>query len=94
MITIERGLWLGVMMVLGFPDGSNGKASTCCSEDLGLIPESGKYPGEENSNPFQYSCLGNSTDRGAWQTTVHGVAELDTIEQLTQMTLGIVVIIH
>ena len=42
-------------MVLGFPEGSNGKASTCCSEDLGSIPESGKYPGEENSNPFQYS---------------------------------------
>ena len=34
MITIEGGLWLGVMMVLGFPEGSNGKASTCCSEDL------------------------------------------------------------
>ena len=36
-------------------------------------------PGEGNDNPFQYSCLGNSMDRGAWTATVHGVTkELDT----------------
>ena len=36
--------------------------------------------GEGNGNPFQYSCLKNSTDRGAWWAMVHRVAELDTIE--------------
>ena len=47
--------------------------------DWGLIPGSGRSPGEGNCNPLQYSCLGNSRDRGAWQTTVHGVAkESDT----------------
>ena len=43
--------------------------------DLGLIPGSGRSPGEENDNPLQYSCLGNLMDRGAWWTTVQGVAE-------------------
>ena len=35
----------------------------------------GRYPREGNGNPLQHSCLENSTDRGAWQTTVHGVAK-------------------
>ena len=43
--------------------------------DVSLIPELGKSPGEGNSNPLQYSCLGNPTDRGAWQATVYGVAK-------------------
>ena len=46
---------------------------------MGSIPDLGRSPGEENGNPFQYACLGNAIDRGAWQATVHGVAkELDT----------------
>ena len=43
--------------------------------DVGSIPGSGKSPGGGNSNPLQYSCLGNPMDRGAWWATVHGVAE-------------------
>ena len=35
----------------------------------------GRPPGEGNGNPLQYSCLENATDRGVWQTTVHGVAK-------------------
>ena len=46
--------------------------------DVGLIPGSGRSPGEGNGNLLQYSCLENSMVRGAWWFTVHGVAELDT----------------
>ena len=44
--------------------------------DTDLIPGLGRSPEEGNGNPFQYSCLGNPVDKGAWQATVHGVAEL------------------
>ena len=46
--------------------------------NAGLIPGSGRYPGERHGNPLQYSCLGNPMDRGAWQATVHGVAKSQT----------------
>ena len=42
---------------------------------VGLIPGLERSPGEGNGNPFQYSCLGNPKDRGAWWATVHGVTE-------------------
>ena len=48
------------------PGGLDGKASACNAGDLGLIPGSGRSPGEENGNPLlQYSCLENPMDRGA-----------------------------
>ena len=50
----------------GFPCGSDGKASAYNAGDLGSIPGSGSSPGEGNGNPFQYSCLENPIDRGAW----------------------------
>ena len=65
---------------MGFLDGSGGKESTFIARELGSIPRSGKCPREENGNPLQYSCLENSTDRGAWRAAVHGVTELDTTE--------------
>ena len=40
------------------------------------IPVSGRPPGEGNSNPLQYSCLGNPVDRAAWWATVHGVTRV------------------
>ena len=56
-----------------------GKASAHNSGDPGLIPGSGRSPGEGNSNPLQYSCcLENSMDGGAWWATVHGVAKSRT----------------
>ena len=59
----------------GFPGGSEVKASACNAEDLGLIPGSGRSPGEGNGNPLQYSCPENPMDGGAWWSTVHGVAK-------------------
>ena len=47
--------------------------------DVGSVPGSGRSPGERNGSPPQYSCLENPMDRGIWQATVHGVAELDTL---------------
>ena len=49
-----------------FPGGSDGKASVYNAGDLGSIPASGRFPGEGNGNPLQYSCLENPMDRGAW----------------------------
>ena len=51
--------------------------------DRGSIPGSRRSPGAGHGNPLYYSCLENSMDRGAWQSTVHGVAESDMTEQLT-----------
>ena len=58
----------------------SGKESVCSAGDLGSIPGEGRSPGEGNGNPLHYSCLENSTDRGAWRVTVHGIAETDTAE--------------
>ena len=52
--------------------------SACNVGDLGLIPESGGFPGEGNGNPLQYSCLENPMDRVARWATVHGVAKSRT----------------
>ena len=64
--------------MLGFPGGSEGKASACNAGDLGSIPGLGRSPREENGNPLQYSCLENPMDRGAWWASVHGVAKSQT----------------
>ena len=58
---------------MGFPDGSDGKESVYSAGDPGLIPGSGRSPGEGHSNPLQYSYLENPMDGGAWQAIVHGV---------------------
>ena len=67
-----------------FPGGSDGKASACNAGDLGLIFGSGRFPGEGNGKPLQYSCLENSMDARAWWATVHGVAKSWT--QLSNFT--------
>ena len=51
--------------VMGFPAGSDGKEPACSAEDPGLIPGSGRAPGEGSGYPLQYSGLKNPEDRGA-----------------------------
>ena len=53
-----------------------GKESACNAGDLGLIPGLGRSSGEGNGNPFQYFCLENPMDRGAWQSAVHAVTRV------------------
>ena len=110
---------MGATLNTGFSGSSAGKESACNAGDPGLIPGSGRSPGEgigyplryswaslvaqmvkndkesacnagdlgsvpglggRHGNPLQYSCLENPMNRGAWQATVHGVAESDTAE--------------
>jgi len=60
---------------LGCPGGSVVKNPPANAGDAGLIPGSGRSPGEGNGNPLWYSCLENPMDRRAWWATVHGVAK-------------------
>ena len=67
---------------MGFPGDpvvKNLPANAGDPGDMGSIPRLGRSLGEGNSNPLQYSCLGNSMDREARWVTVHGVSkESDT----------------
>ena len=58
-----------------FPGGSDGKVSVCNARDLGSMPGSGRFPGEGNGNPFQYSCPENPMEEGP---DVHGIAKSQT----------------
>ena len=64
--------------MMGFPGGSEVKASALNAGDLGSIPGSGRSPGEGNGTPLQCSCLENPMEGGAWQATVHRVAKSQT----------------
>ena len=70
-----RGVASQVALVVKNPPASMGDI-----KDVGSIPGLGRYPGRGHSNPLQYSCLEIPMDRGAWQATVHEIAELDTTE--------------
>ena len=72
-----------IVKCIGFPGVSqmallvkNPFANTGDVRDMGLIPGSGRSPGEGHDNPLQYSCLENPMDRGTW--TVHRVTESQT----------------
>ena len=68
---------------MGFPGGSVVKNPPASTGDMALVPGSGRSPGEGNGNPFQYSCLGNPMDRGAWRAEDYGdTNESDMILQL------------
>ena len=72
------------MSITGFPDGLLVKNRPANVGDVGLVPGLGRSSGGGNGNLLQYPCLENSTDRGAWQATVHGVAKSRT--QLSTVT--------
>ena len=65
-------LLLGIYFLIHviFPGGTVAKNLPVNVGDLGSNPRSGRSLGVESGNPLQYSCLGNSTDRGAWWATV------------------------
>ena len=68
-------------IILSFPGGTSGKEPVCQHtrlRDTGLTPGSGKSPGGEQRNPFQYSCQENPMDRGTWWAVVHRVAKIWT----------------
>ena len=66
--------WLKV----GFHGVSDVKESACNTRDPGLIPGSGRLPGEGNGYPLQYSYLENPRDGGTWWAAVYGVAQSRT----------------
>ena len=61
--------------LMELPRWLGGKEYTCSVGDEGSIPGLGVYHGKGNGNLLQYSCLGNPMDRGAWQATVHRIAD-------------------
>ena len=66
-----------------FPGGAVVKtlpANAQEARDAGLILRLRRFTGVGNGNLIQYSCLKNSMKRGAWQSAVHGVIELDMTE--------------
>ena len=63
------------MSKVGLPWWLSDKECTCNVGEAGSFLGSGGSPGEGNGNPFQYSCLENPMDRGAWLATVQGVAK-------------------
>ena len=73
-----RHPYTALKVLLTVPGGSDDKESACNAGDPGSISISGRFPGDGNSNPLQYSCLGNLMDRGAWWATVHGVPKSQT----------------
>ena len=84
----ERKILLNILIVFNnleeaieqneFPGGSDDKESACDAGDPGLIPRSGRSPGEGNGYPLQCSCLENFMDRGAWQAPGLGVTKSRT----------------
>ena len=79
--------WVFPARTPGFPGGpavKNRPANAGDTGDTGFIPGLGKAPGEGNSNPFQYSCLGDPMDRRDWRATVQGGAKSQTEHMCTK----------
>ena len=65
-----------LLLKMDFPGGSVVKNLPANAGDAGSIPGLGRSPGGGHGNPFHYSCLKDSLDRGAWKSTVHGVTRV------------------
>ena len=76
------------VVLLNFHGGSEGKESACNVGDLGSTPELGRFPGEGNSNPHQYSCLENSVNRGGCRASTWSGKESDVTERPTHIHKG------
>ena len=75
LIALFSNCYWSIADLQGFPGDSVLENPSVNAGDMGyagLIPGSGIFPGGENGNPLQYSCLKNHMDRGAWRATVHG----------------------
>ena len=82
-----------IMVIMGFPGGSDGRQSTFHAGDVGSVPGLGRFLGEGSGYPLQYSCLENPMDRGAWQDySPWGCKESDTTN--TFISLDFLVIIN
>ena len=69
---------------MGFLGGSEGKESAFNAGDPCLIPRLGRFPGEGNGYPLQYSCLGSSKDRAVWQGCIpRGHKDSDMTDRLS-----------
>ena len=84
----------GLKNSTGFPGGLEVKASACNAGDLSSIPGLGRFPGEGNGNPLQYSCLENPMDGGAWWAIVQGVAKSRTQLRNFTFTWGVRLRVH
>ena len=73
---------------MGFSSSTRGKEPGCpCIRDAGSVSGLGRSPGGGHGNPLRYPCLENPVDRGAWWSTVHGVAKSWTrLKQLSAHT--------
>ena len=60
---------------MGVPGGSVAENPPASAGDARLIPGLGRFPGEGNGDPHQYSCLENPMDKGAWWATVYRVSK-------------------
>ena len=70
----------------GFPGGSVVKNPPVDAGDMCLIPGTGRFPGEGNGNPLQYSCLKDPMEKGVWQATFHRFSKSRTrLKQLSTL---------
>ena len=81
MKTLPRNMIIQNWRIFSFPglaSGLGGKESTCNVGNMGLIPRSGRPPGEGNGNPLHYPCQDSSMEKGDWWPTVHVVMKSQT----------------
>ena len=80
LLVLKLWYFLFVLSFMGslwaFPGAADGKKSAYNAGDMILILGSGRYSGEGNGNPHQYSCLENPINRGPWWSIVLGVARV------------------